>query len=134
MLGLDGSEGACAAASWCAVFASAIRAAVIAVAVYTQQIELIPEDDPSSVYAYFQRKLHSAWTAPLHAADVHVETRLMRDIRASDSLRRTANEADADAIIVGNHRVGRLVHLRAGGNALRLLHTTNVPLVLVPPT
>lgn len=133
VLGVDGSEGANAAVVWCAHVAAALGAEVIATAVYTQQIELIPEDDPSSVYQYFTRDLNGAWTAKLREHGVAVTTRLVREVRASSALLKTAAETNADAIVVGMRRRAPLEHIRLGGNAMRLLHATPVPLVLVPP-
>ena len=55
VLGVDGSEGAAAAVSWCAAFASDLRAEVSAVSVYSQQFEIVPEQDPHSVFQYVER-------------------------------------------------------------------------------
>jgi nucleotide-binding universal stress UspA family protein len=133
LLGVDGSEGAARAATWCTAFAHGIGAEVIAAYVHTQQLELVPERDPSSMLQSFVRDLAGPWTAVLREMPVPVTTTVIHDASVSAGLSRAAGDADVDVIVVGTHRRARLTHWRLGGSATRLAHTTPRPLVLVPP-
>ena len=133
VLGVDGSEGAVAAASWCAAFASGLGAEVNAVSVYTQQYEIVPEQDVNSVFQYFKRAVSDEWIAPLRDAGVTVHPELLHGRHVAETLIEVAQRVDAELIVVGTHGFAPLVRMRLGGVAMRLLHTTPLPVVLVPP-
>jgi len=133
VLGVDGSHGATAAASWCAVFASALGAEVTAVAVYPHEYGIVTEQDPKSMFQYFKRALNEEWVTPLRDAGVTVHPDLVHEPHVAEALVDTAQRVGADAIVVGTHGFAPLIHRRLGGVAMRSLHTTPLPLVLVPP-
>jgi nucleotide-binding universal stress UspA family protein len=133
LLGLDGSAGAAAAARWCATFASVLDADVVAAFVYTQQLELVPEQDPTSAYHSFEHALRADWTAPLRDRQVRLTMEIVHDPSSGDGLLRAADDADVDLVVVGTHRRNPLTHVRLGGTAMRLVHSTARPLALVPP-
>ncbi len=133
VLGLDGSEGSAAAASWCARFVPALAAEVTATHVHTQQLELLPEVDPHSVVRYVEHALRTEWIAPLRDAGVPFHTEFIREHHAAEALADEAERADAQVIVVGTHGLAPLLHLRLGGVAMQLLHAAPVPVVLVPP-
>lgn len=133
LLGVDGSEGAAHVATWCTAFARGIGAEVVAAYVYTPQVELVSERDPSSMFHTFARDLAGPWTELLREMGVPVTTTVVHDASVSEGLARAAREADVDVIVVGTHPRGRLSHRRSGGSAMRLAHMTPRPLVLVPP-
>jgi nucleotide-binding universal stress UspA family protein len=133
VLGVDGSEGAAAATSWTARFASALHARVDAVSVLPRQFENVPETDAHRLFQHVSQALNEEWTAPLHEADVAVHPQLLHDRHVAEALIDAATRVDATAIVVGTHGLAPLVHMRIGGVAMRCLHATPLPLVLVPP-
>jgi nucleotide-binding universal stress UspA family protein len=133
VLGVDGSEGAQAAAAWCAPFARDLGAAVVAVCAYQPMVGWLHEHDAPQIRARVAEDLHDRWTAPLREAGVAVREEVVSEPHVADALLTTAESIDADAIIVGTHGLAPIVRLRMGGVAMRLLHTTSLPLILVPP-
>lgn len=133
VLGVDGSDGASAAAQWCATFASGLQAEVTAANVYTQQLEVLTEHDPHSLFQYFEHALHTEWVTPLRDARVTVHPELLRAHHVADALVGEARRTNALTIVVGTHGLAPLIHLRLGGVTMQLLHTTTVPVIVVPP-
>jgi nucleotide-binding universal stress UspA family protein len=133
VLGVDGSEGAAAASTWCAAFASDLQAEVTAACVYTQQYEIVPEQDPNSVFQYFTQAVNDEWIAPLRDAGVTVHPELLHSRHVAEALIEAAQRVDAQMIVVGTHGFAPLIRMRLGGVAMRLLHATPLPVVLVPP-
>ena len=95
VLGVDGSEGAAAAAAWCAAFASDMGAEVDAVSVFTQQFEIVPEQDPNSVFEYFKEAVNDEWIAPFRAAGVTVHPELVHARHVAETLIEVAEHDDA---------------------------------------
>jgi nucleotide-binding universal stress UspA family protein len=133
VLGVDGSPGSADATKWCAAFASQLSAEVTATAVFTQHFEVLPEQDPKSIFQYFQRNVEGEWIAPLRAANLTVHPDFRREHHVDEALVGAAREAGADTIVVGMHGFAPVVHRRLGGVAMQLVHVTPLPLVLVPP-
>jgi nucleotide-binding universal stress UspA family protein len=133
VLGVDGSEGARAAAAWCAAFARDLDAEVIAVCAYHPLVGRFRERDAAEIRAQVAQDLHAHWTAPLREAGVSVREELVSEPHVAEALITLAEVTDADTIVVGTHGLLPLIGLRIGGVAMRLLHATTVPLVLVPP-
>ena len=132
VVGVDGSEGSTAAVSWCAAFASDLRAEVTVVSVYTQQYEIVPHEDPRSAFQYFKNALNDEWITPLRDAGVTVHPELRQERHVAEALIDAAQRADAQMIVVGTHGFAPIIRMRLGGTAMHLLHTTPLPLVLVP--
>ncbi len=132
LLGVDGSEGSAAAVHRCASFASALKADVIAVAVYAQQFEIVPEDAEGNLH-YVERAMNDDWIAPLRDAGVTVRPKVVHARHVAEALIDAAEEADVQMIVVGTHGVAPIIKLRLGGVAMRVLHSTQLPVVLVPP-
>ncbi len=133
VLGLDGSEGAHATAVWCASFARDVGAEVIAVCAYHPLIGFMREHDAAHVREQVANDLHARWTAPLREAGVSVREELVSEPHVAEALLTTAEATDADAIVVGTHSLVPVISMRIGGVAMRLLHGTSLPLILVPP-
>jgi nucleotide-binding universal stress UspA family protein len=63
-----------------------------------------------------------------------VNAELLRAPHVADGLLDAAQHASAQLIVLGTHGLAPLTRLRLGGTAMRVLHATELPLVLVPPT
>ena len=133
VLGVDGSDGAQAATAWCAGFAHDLHAEVVAVCAYHAMIGRLHERDAAQVREQVADDLHTRWRAPLSEAGVSVREELVSEPHVADALLTAAEATDADVIVVGTHGLAPLISMRLGGVAMRLLHATTLPLILVPP-
>jgi nucleotide-binding universal stress UspA family protein len=89
---------------------------------YDQHIQLIRD--------FGDREVADATTA-ITAAGVKA-TPLVVEGRPVDVLLETAREKDADAIIVGSHGEGAVSAAFLGSTALKLLHHSDIPILVVP--
>jgi nucleotide-binding universal stress UspA family protein len=133
VLGVDGSDGAQAATTWCAAFARDLGAEVVAVCAYRPKVGWLHEHDATQTRDQVTKDLHDRWTAPLREAGVAVREEVVSEPHVADAVLTAAESVDADAIIVGTHGLAPIIRLRMGGVAMRLLHTSSLPLILVPP-
>jgi nucleotide-binding universal stress UspA family protein len=132
VLGLDGSDGAGAAARWCAGFARELGAEVLAACAYGPLVGRFHAHDVERVRDQARDELRGEWVAPLRDAGVAVREELVSGTHAADALLTAAEATAADLIVIGTHGLVPVIRMRLGGVALRLLHETSVPLVLVP--
>ncbi len=77
--------------------------------------------------------MNDEWIAPLRDAGVVVHPEVVHGRHVAETLIEAAQRVDAQLIIVGTHGFAPLIRMRLGGVAMRLLHTTPLPVVLVPP-
>lgn len=140
VVGVDGSEGADAAVRWCARYASALDAAVTALAVIEPTVWLAPPPPPVAEAAQrafdserdvVQAHLEHEWCDPLRQAGVRYEARALRGY-AADSLMETATEQGADLIVVGRRGRRRVFEALVGSVPRQLAHYAEQPLVIVP--
>jgi nucleotide-binding universal stress UspA family protein len=130
VVGVDGSPASLAAVEWCATLAPLLHADVIAVFAETPFAEWIPRSDPKSWYQRAQRSLQE-WTTPLRAPSVASETRIVEH-QGGRALLELANNGTTDLLVVGKRGQGGFTDLLLGSTALKLLHHSSVPVVLVP--
>jgi nucleotide-binding universal stress UspA family protein len=125
VVAVDGSRNAAEAAGWCGRVAAATGAKVNVVAVARRLVggwETIPE-----------RKLRDEWVAGLVETGADVDFRVVQDTDAANGILTTAQEIDADLLVVGMRGLGGFLGLRAGGVAMKVLHRANTVVALVPP-
>jgi nucleotide-binding universal stress UspA family protein len=133
VLGVDGSDGAMAATRWCAALARTLGADVIAL----YAIEPLPEfflDLPPFGPRPWKDDLRAAlhlWCAPLREAEVPHREELVED-DAAPALARTAEEEEADLIVVGAHGHGSMADRLLGSVSYKLAHNGSRPVVVVP--
>jgi len=133
VVGVDDSEGAANATRWSASLASQLGASVSAVHVWTAALELLPHGDPHSVFQYIERSLNGEWIEPLRRASVPTDVELVQAPHVAEALLDVAARTNAQLIVVGTHALAPVVRLRLGGTAMRILHTSDLPVVLVAP-
>ncbi len=126
VLGVDGSEGARAAAVWCASFARELDAEVVAVCAYRPMVNWLHEGDAEQIRDQVGDDLHRDWTAPLREPGVRVREELLSEPHIADALLASAEATDADGL-------APVIRVRIGGVEMKLLHAAPLPLVLVPP-
>ena len=132
VVGVDGSPPSLQALQWCADWAPALGARVSVVFAERPSDKGVPRTDPTS---WYQRALHSLeeWSAPLRATSVSFDTRVIEH-QAGHTLGELATGTATDLLVVGTRGRGGFSDLLLGSSALRLLHHSDVPLLLVPPS
>jgi nucleotide-binding universal stress UspA family protein len=132
VVGVDGSPPSLQAVQWCADWAPRLGATVSVVFAETPFAEWVPRTDPKS---WYQRALHSLeeWTTPLRATSIAFDTRIIEH-QAGRALAELARDAETELLVVGTRGRGGFTDLLLGSTALRLLHHSDVPLLLVPPS
>lgn len=136
LLGVDGSPDSLEAVAWIArTMASSDGSAVsvVAVAVEEPVVEWTPATSPDNWRRDAERDV-AEWTSPLEAAGVEVTVVVQRDLHPADALLGVASARRCDLVVLGTRGLGGVTGLRAGGVALKVLHATSLPLVLVPAT
>jgi nucleotide-binding universal stress UspA family protein len=131
LVGADGSPGSARAVDWCADTAPRLGAEVVVV--FSEQVlaEWVPHRDPRSWYQQAGRDC-ADWATPLRDAGVLSST-LVREHEPVTGILEAAAQEDADLIVVGTRGRGGFAGLRLGSTALKLLHRSGLPVVLVPP-
>lgn len=74
------------------------------------------------------------WVAPLRAANVPVRTRIIEDIHPVAALATAVEDEGGGLLVVGTRGFSGVVGLRLGRVPIQLVHHTQMPVVLVPPT
>jgi nucleotide-binding universal stress UspA family protein len=131
VLGVDGSEAAAAAAAWLATVAPALGASVLAVQVAEPFLEWTPATSPDNWRRGVEQDIERQ-TAGLTAAGVEVTPIATRDFYPADGLVGVASARHVDLLVLGTRGVGGFTGLRIGGVAMKVLHRTAIPLVLIP--
>ena len=128
--GIDGSTPSLLAIQWCMDYAPLLGARVTAVFAERPFAERTRRSDANSRYQQAQHSLQE-WTAPLAGTSVPVETRVIEG-GAGAALLEVANDGTTDLLVVGTRGRGGFAELLLGSTALKLLHHSDVPVVLVP--
>jgi nucleotide-binding universal stress UspA family protein len=133
VVGIDGSDGSDAAASWCANLASAAKIDVIAVYIFEPLADWIPKSDPDGWRQAAEEKMQHEWTASLRAAGVTVRTKVVEHAHPVSALRAAVEDEGGGLLVIGTRGLSRVVGLRVGRLPIQLIHHTQLPVVLVPP-
>jgi nucleotide-binding universal stress UspA family protein len=130
VVGVDGSPPSLQAVQWCADWAPALGAKVSVVFAERPSGKEVSRTDPTS---WYQRTLHSLeeWSARLRATRVSFDTRVIEQ-QVGHALAELATGTATDLLVVGTRGHGGFSDLLLGSTALRLLHHSDVPLLLVP--
>lgn len=130
LLALDGSEGAQAAARWCAEVAPLLHAQLRAI--YVLPVPDFATTAPRSQRDRAARSLER-WCAPLNNLGVVVEREVAVDRHPVEAIGAAVQECAAGLVVVGTRAVGGLRRVRLGGVTMQLVHGADRPLVIVPP-
>ena len=130
VVGVDGSDGSAGAVAWCIEYATASGAEVIAVHSELPLAEWVSHSDPHSWYRRAQEEVRE-WAAPLRDAGVRGRE-LVVEHEPATGLAETAIREQADLLVVGARGRGGFTGLRLGSTALKVLHESGLPIVLVP--
>jgi nucleotide-binding universal stress UspA family protein len=130
VVGLDGSEGSTRAIAWCVDYARDRAVEVVAVHSELPLAEWVPHSDPRSWFRAAQDELHT-WAAPLREAGVTTRE-LVVEHEPATGLAETAIREGADLLVVGARGRGGFTGLRLGSTSLKVLHQSDLPVVLAP--
>lgn len=133
VVGMDGSTNAHRAAEWAARLAQTTRAHVIAVHALGL---LTPGDDGVPVPSHGLRsaiaaKLEREWCAPFTDAGVVPEC-VVLDGSPVSVLLKTADDQQADLIVVGSRGMGGFPELLLGSTSTQVAQHSTCPVVIVP--
>jgi nucleotide-binding universal stress UspA family protein len=128
VIGVAGSAGAEAAATWVASVAGTLDLDVHAVTVFEPMVEWVPRWSQSSVWTKVRHELEGPWTEPLRRRGVACATRVVEGINVDAALTQFARRCHADGIVVGLGDGGH----RRRHPATKLLERCHLPVILVP--
>jgi nucleotide-binding universal stress UspA family protein len=135
VVGDDGSDGAAAAMQFTAMLAAQSSAQVVAVKAYSPLDELghaKPPVDFAALEKETRHKFETERCAVFAEAGVECRPMLVEDPDAVKVIAKTADEVDADLVIVGSHgRTGWRERI-LGSVASKLPHVLRCPLTIVP--
>lgn len=132
VVGVDGSAESLSALDW-AAHAVGAGGVVHAVSVLSPGLELAAaavQYDSAKLVTSTMHDLESNWVAHVRERGHEVECTVLED-DAVDGLLRTAHEVDADLLAVGIHAKPALGPRTIGRIATKLVHQTDLPLVIV---
>jgi nucleotide-binding universal stress UspA family protein len=132
VVGVDGSEESLSALRW-AARAVGSEGVVHAVSALSPGLELAVaavQYDSAKLVEHRTRELETEWVIGIGENGCAVECRVIEDDPA-DALRRTADDVDADLIVVGVHTKPPLAPRTVGRVTAKLIRDTTRPLVIV---
>jgi nucleotide-binding universal stress UspA family protein len=132
LVGVDGSDGSRAAVRWILDTLADPGLRVVAVSAHQPIVEWTPADSEENWRRSLEEQIREDFAAELIAARAEVDASVLYGSNTADLLLRAAQDEGADLIVVGARGLGGFTGLRVGGVALRVLHETDRPVVLVP--
>lgn len=136
VVGADGSDGSRRALSWSAGLATATGAKVVAVHVLTYSRELLRDVTPDTMRRWRRDlgdDLRARWCEPLVVADVEHRSVVVEGDSPAVGLLDTADEENADLLVVGANGHGGFADRVLGSVSYRVTHRARQPVVVVPP-
>jgi nucleotide-binding universal stress UspA family protein len=138
VVGVDGSPSSQRALEWCARYAKALAAEVVAVhaveiPVYassgTMYVPVVPlsDGDREGLRDVVDRE----WCAPLHDAGVDLRV-IVSDGTAATVVLKTAEDEDADLVVTGRRGLSGFKELLLGSTSHQLSHHLARPVLIVP--
>jgi nucleotide-binding universal stress UspA family protein len=134
VVGIDGSKGAQAAATWAATHAASTGGRVLAV-FGVPRTELwsmsAVQVNIDNVLADYQELLDDKWCAGLRKSGVAFSTQIVRGDPAT-ALLSAAKRVNATMIVLGTKGHTALADLVVGGTVHKVINRANLPVVLIP--
>jgi nucleotide-binding universal stress UspA family protein len=138
IVGVDGSPSSGRAVEWCATYAGALKAEVVAV--FSVELPVYGASGfgylPIPVPAEPDREallevVRDEWCAALKKADIPFRAVIM-DGAPSPAIMALADDENADLVVTGRRGRGGFAELLLGSTSHQLSHHLNRPLVIVP--
>jgi nucleotide-binding universal stress UspA family protein len=131
LVGVDGSAGSAAAVAWCRNIAPRLATEVVAVYAELPLAEWVPHTDPTSWYQRASKQCQE-WATPLRDSAIPSRA-VVVEHEPVTALTETGVREQAGLIVVGTRGRGGFPGLRLGSTALKVLHHSGLPVVIVPP-
>ena len=125
LVGVDGSEGSAHAVEWCRDLARPLASEVIA----AHASQPFGPSDPATQET---REQVEEWIAPLHEAGIPTRALVLQKEPVA-ALTEAGIREQVGLVVVGTRGLGGFSGLRLGTTALKVLHQSGLPVVLVPP-
>ena len=132
VVGVDGSARNAVAVRWTAALAASLGVPVTAVAVEEPLFEWTRSTSSDNWRRAVEEDIRKEWAAPIREAGVDLKVSAVRDLHPAEGLLRAAADVQADLLVVGARGLGGFLGLRAGGVAIKIVHHSGIPVVLVP--
>lgn len=133
IVGVDGSDGSQAALDWVADLAQHCEIEIVVTAVTDDSVTWAAPPDSAERRALVEDRVRTDWARRLTKRNVPFRVNSPWGTNHADALLEAACDERADLVVVGMRGIGGFTGLRIGGVALKVLHRTDRPLVLVPP-
>lgn len=130
VVGLDGSDSGARALEWAIGLAGDVGGEVFAVYADRPPAEFVPHDDPKSWYHGAVEALEE-WVGPYLDRGVAIE-RIVVDEAPGPGLADVADRERAGLVVTGARGLGAVTSVRLGSTALKVLHHSGQPVVIVP--
>lgn len=127
VIGVDGSSKSAAAIAWCNETGLTKDADVTAVLVNSAPSSSSPKE------AADEEGELTRWTTSMTDAGANVRHIVQHSKHPADGFLAAAVECNGSVLVLGTRGRGGFLGLRIGGVALKVLHRTTLPLVLIPP-
>jgi nucleotide-binding universal stress UspA family protein len=131
LVGVDGSEGSAHAVEWCRDLARPLASEVIA-AHASEPIGEPTGPSDSATGDTGVRERVDEWIAPLHEAGITARALVVHKEPVA-ALTEAGIREQVGLVVVGTRGLGGFSGLRLGTTALKVLHQSGLPVVLVPP-
>ncbi len=130
VIGVEDSEGSRRVVDWCAGVAGAFATEIVAVHSEEMIAEWLPHADPRSWYQATREHVEQ-WIAPARRSGVAPRIVIQRGDPV-DAITKAATHEHAGLVVVGGRGRGGVLGLRLGSTALKVLHHSHLPVVMVP--
>ncbi len=132
LVGVDGSSGSRMALRWVRDLAAVSDLRIVLASVDQPYLEWTRSDSPRNWRRSLEQTIRDDFAEELTSAGVSFDVLALRGSNAADALLRAAKAERADLLVVGARGLGGLSALRIGGVALKTLHRTDRPVVVIP--
>ena len=133
LVGVDGSPGSHAALAWVAELAACAELRVVAASVSEPIVEWSTTSSRENWRRGLEKTIREEMADELNRTGVDYTALALSGTNVADALLRAAQDERTDIVVVGMRGLGGFTQLRIGGVALKVLHRSDRPVVLVPP-
>ena len=132
LVGADGSPGSRAAVQWVRGLAAVADVKIVVASVDQQYSEGTPAASSEHWRSELEGRIRADLASDLTSAGVEFDAVALHGANAADALLQAAKDERTDVVVVGARGLGGFTGLRIGGVALKTLHRSDRPVVLIP--